>query len=86
MLGFGDYASIYQKRHGVDDERYTHKVIGVSRSNCWVDVPVESPRTETRHSNIVTVVECICCGVDETEVLKYRYEDVKYEGSISDHQ
>ena len=77
MLDFGDYVSICQKRYGIGNENYTHKVIGVSKSNCWVDVPVESPRTETRHNNIVTVVECICCGVDETEVLRYRYEDVQ---------
>ena len=75
-ITFGDYVSICQKRYGVNNEDYTHKVIGVSKSNCYVDIPVELPRTEMIHPNIVTVISCICCGVDETEVLKYRYKDV----------
>ena len=78
-IAFGDYVSIPQKRYGVDNENYTHKVISVNKSNCWVDVPVESPPTETIHSDVVNIIECICCGVDETEVLKYKYEDVKAE-------
>ena len=86
MLDFGDYVSICQKRYGVDNERYIHKVIGNSKSNCWVNVPVESPRTETRHDNIVPVVECICCGIEETEVLRYKCEDVQHERSVSNHQ
>lgn len=79
-LDFGDFCVIEQKRHGGPNEKYIHKVIGRLQSNTWVDVPVQSPATETIHNvgNIlVDVVACICCGVQETEVRKYRIEDVK---------
>lgn len=77
-LDFGDYAYIEQKRYGIDNEMYLHKVIGTFQSNTWVDVPVQSPATETIHGTcIVDVVACICCGVDERKVLRYRIEDVK---------
>jgi hypothetical protein len=74
---FGDTTIIEQKRYGVDNEQYTHKVIGTSRSNAWVDVPVQTPREEVLHDEVVDVVSCICEGVMETEVRKYRVEDVK---------
>ncbi len=76
-LVFGDYVEIEQKRYGVCNELYLHKVIGQFKSNTFVDVPVQSPRTETIHTKeFVQVVACICCGVDETKVLKYKVEDV----------
>ncbi|WP_245248526.1 hypothetical protein [Yokenella regensburgei] len=74
---FGDYAFIEQKRHGVDNEMFVHKVIGPLRSNVWVDVPVQVPATETRHDEVEDVCLCICCGVDETVVKKYRVKDMK---------
>ena len=80
-LNFGDYVSIEQLRYGIDNEMYTHKVIGVKNSTNWVDVPVQTPAKETYHSGVfVGVVQCICCGVDETSVLSYRLEDVHKEG------
>lgn len=42
---FGDYATIEQKRHGVPNEMFVHKVVGQLRSNTWVDVPVRVPAT-----------------------------------------
>lgn len=74
---FGDYAIIEQKRHGVPNEMFVHKVIGQLRSNSWVDVPVQSPATETLHDEMEDVCWCICCGVSETEVRKYRVKDMK---------
>lgn len=74
---FGDYAIIEQKRHGVPNEMYVHKVIGQLRSNTWVDVPVQSPATETLHDEMEDVCWCICCGVSETEVRKYRVKDMQ---------
>ena len=76
-IDFGDYVIIEQKRYGCDNEMYTHKVIGRLESNTYVDVPVQSPAKETYHNDMQKVVRCICCGVSETEVLKYRIEDVK---------
>jgi hypothetical protein len=79
-LDFGDYCTIEQLRHVGKNERYIHKVINRLRSNTWVDVPVQSPATETLHDterDLEEVVSCICCGVDETIVRKYRVKDVK---------
>jgi hypothetical protein len=75
-LRFGDYARIEQKRHGCDNEIYLHKVIRKLESNSYVDVPVQSPAKEVLHDEVVEVYSCICCGVDETEVLKYKATDV----------
>lgn len=74
---FGDYAIIEQKRHGVPNEMFVHKVIRQLRSNTWVDVPVQSPATETLHDEMEDVCWCICCGVDETKVRKYRVKDMQ---------
>jgi len=76
-LNFGDYVVIEMKRYGGDNEMYLHKVIGTSKSNHWVGVPVQEPAREELRGEIREVVSCICCGVVEDKVLKYRIEDVK---------
>ena len=80
---FGDYAIIEQKRHGAPNEMFVHKVIDQLRSNTWVDVPVQSPATETMHDEMEDVCLCICCGVDETEVRKYRVKDMRHRSLVS---
>ncbi|HGW3270985.1 TPA: hypothetical protein ACNKCN_000552 [Klebsiella quasipneumoniae] len=80
---FGDYAIIEQKRHGVPNEMFVHKVIDQLRSNTWVDVPVQSPATETIHDEMEDVCLCICCGVDETEVRRYRVKDMRCHSPVS---
>jgi hypothetical protein len=75
-LIFGDYVEIEQKRYGGKNEMYLHKVINTSNSNAWVEVPVQDT-TEIWHEKTMPVVSCICCGVYETEVRKYRVMDVK---------
>jgi|SRR6056297_2202217 len=81
VLDFGDYAIIEQKRYGVENEQYLHKVIGRGRSNTWVDVPVQTPAKETIHDHMEEVIRCVCCGVDERTILKYRASDVKPNGA-----
>ena len=76
-MDFGDYVLVEMKRHGVSNEKYLHKVIGCLESNTYVPVPVQSPAKEVIHTEIVPVIQCICCGIDEREVLKYRLSDVK---------
>ncbi len=80
---FGDYAIIEQKRHGAPNEMFVHKVIDQLRSNTWVDVPVQSPATETMHDEMEDVCLCICCGVDETEVRRYRVKDMRRHSPFS---
>ena len=77
-LDFGDYVNIEQHRYGSDNEIYLHKVVGRIKSNAWVDVPVKIPRVNSLHyGELEDVVLCICCGVDGTEVFKYRISDVE---------
>ena len=79
---FGDYAIIEHKRHGAPNEMFVHKVIDQLRSNTWVDVPVQSPATETIHDEMEDVCLCICCGVDETEVRRYRVKDMLHRSPV----
>lgn len=74
---FGDYAEIEQKRHYAANEFYRYKVIKQLSSNSWVDAPVQSPATENIHPEMEDVCLCICCGVDETVVRKYRVKDMR---------
>ncbi len=80
---FGDYAIIGQKRHGVPNEMFVHKVVGQLRSNTWVDVPVMVPATETLHGEMEDICLCICCGIDETEVRRYRVKDMRRHSPVS---
>ncbi len=80
---FGDYAIIEQKRHGVPNEMFVHKVVGQLRSNTWVDVPVRVPATETLHGEMEDICLCICCGIDETEVRRYRVKDMRRHSPVS---
>lgn len=75
-LDFGDYVTIEQYRYGVPNEFYIHKVIARFESNGYVDVPSKGGDKEVLHDKCVEVVSCICCGVSETKVLKYRVSDV----------
>jgi hypothetical protein len=72
LVDFGDFVLIEQKRFGVPNEKYLYKVINRLYSNGYVDTPVQAGSKETLHSESVEVVSCICCGVMETEVLKFR--------------
>ena len=76
-MHFGDYCRIEMKRFGVANEFYTHKVIQSLRSNVWVDVPVLGPAKETKHEYIAAVIRCVCCGICEDKVLRFRAEDVE---------
>ena len=80
VLDFGDYCTIEQYRYGCDNEHYIHKVIGRLSSNTWVDVPVMHNAKETLHDHIEDVVACVCCGVSEREILRYRLSDVRKHG------
>lgn len=73
---FGDRVLFEMKRYGVPNELYSHKVIGRFLSNRWVDVPVQSPTTETNHAGVEDVVSVICEGVEEIDVFRFRVADI----------
>ena len=72
---FGDYINVPQKRYGVNDEIYLHKVIGVLQSNLWMDVPAIQHKGMVVHDTVEEVVSCIVCGVGEDRVIRYRLKD-----------
>lgn len=74
---FGDYILVEQHRYGCDNEFYEHKVIDTFRSNVWMDVPAITHHGEKMHDTIEDVVSCICCGISEDTVIRYRISDVK---------
>lgn len=74
MIEFGDYVKI-RNLNSVPEYRI-YKVIGTSLSNYYVDVPIHFPATMIFHDKSVEIASCICCGVSETEVLKYRTSDI----------
>ena len=75
QIQFGDYVQIEHARASADTTRI-YKVIGTLSSNYYVDVPVKSPAANVAHDAVVDVAACVCCGVCETEILKYRICDV----------
>lgn len=75
---FGRYCRIEQLRFGVPNEMFLYKVIASLRSNCWCEVPYKTASKEVRHDSIEDCVLAICCGIDETEVLRFRTEDVEF--------
>ncbi len=82
-LAFGHYCWIEQYRYRAEgNEIYQYKVIGQLKSNSYVNVPVRSGTghygdEELLHDEVVPVVACICCGVGETKVRKFRLTDVR---------
>lgn len=72
---FGDYVKIEQKRYGVPNEHYVHKVIGALESNLYMDVPAQTHLGMTLHDEVVPVLQVICCGVSEDSVIRVRVED-----------
>ena len=75
---FGRYCRIEQLRYGVPNEMYLYKVVASLRSNCWCEVPYKTASKEVRNDSIEDCVLAICCGIDETEVLRFRAADVEF--------
>lgn len=76
-LDFGDYCWIEQKRFGVPNEMYKHKVIGRLESNGWMDIPVSWDSKEVAHKYDSVVIAAVCCGVGERKIVRYREIDCK---------
>ena len=75
---FGRYCRIEQLRFGVPNEMFLYKVVASLRSNCWCEIPYKTASKEVRHDSIEDCVLAICCGIDETEVLRFRVADVEF--------
>lgn len=76
-VDFGDYVEIEQKRYGVPNEMFLYKVVGALKSNAWIDAPVKWDSKPTIHDDMEIVLNVICCGVDETKVIRVRGSDCK---------
>ena len=75
---FGRYCRIEQLRFGAPNEMFLYKVVASLRSNCWCEVPYKTASKEVRHDSIEDCVLAICCGIDETKVLRFRVADVEF--------
>lgn len=75
---FGRYCRIEQLRYGVPNEMFLYKVVASLRSNCWCEVPYKTASKEVHHDSIEDCVLAICCGIDETKVLRFRTADVEF--------
>ena len=69
---FGWYAKIktYNKE-------YMYKVISCYESNTYCDVPITHLSIPTIHKDMTTVLNVICCGVDETKVERIALKDCR---------
>ena len=76
-MDFGDYCMIEQKRFGVQNEWYVYKVICRLSTNVWIDAPIAWNSEQTMHSEMDVVLNVICCGVVEEEVVRVRASDCK---------
>ena len=87
MIDFGDYVEIEQKRYGATNEMYMYKVInGGGRSNAYRSVPVDANKPDLEYGEMADVIYAICCGVMETEVEKFRVQDVRFLKSARDRE
>lgn len=89
-LDFGDVVRIEQKRYTGDNQMYLYKVVGGLESNSYVNVPIDygpsgTGDDEVQGPDVVPVLRCICCGVDETTVLKFAVSDVNVIDSDQDN-
>lgn len=75
---FGMYCRIEQLRFGIPNEMFLYEVVASLRSNYWCEVPYKTASKEVRHDSIEDCVLAICCGIDETEVLRFRVADVEF--------
>ena len=75
---FGRYCRIEQLRYGVPNEMFLYKVVASLRSNCWCEVPYKTASKEVLHGSIEDCILAICCGIDETKVLRFRVADVEF--------
>lgn len=77
-IDFGDYVLIEQKRYGVPNEMFQFKVVGSYQSNAYRDVPMDAVNRDNKlHTQVVDVLNVICCGIDETKVDTVRKADVR---------
>ena len=70
---FGMYAVI---KTDLDQKPFIYKVVRLFASNAYMDVPIRYPKTDKRHKEIVPVLDVICCGIVEEEVIRVALKDV----------
>lgn len=70
---FGMYAVI---KTGFAQEPFIYKVVRLFASNNYMDVPIRYPKTDKPHDEIVPVLDVICCGIVEEEVIRVALKDV----------
>lgn len=75
---FGRYCRIEQLRYGSPNDVHLYKVVASLRSNMWCEVPYKTASAEVLHDSIEDCVLAIRCGIDETEVQRFRLSDIEF--------
>lgn len=71
-----DYFGYYtQIRTGFSEQLHTYKVVGAFESNTYCDTPIVASSVPVIHSEIVTCLNVIHCGVDESKVVRVAMKD-----------
>jgi len=83
-VDFGDYV---EYPNGRDYDMHICKVVGAFRSNVFQDTPDWAHSKQTRQDEVVSVLNIIHCGIDETKVIRVRQSDcVKVEYDMGGEQ
>ena len=69
---FGKYALI--QRRG-ESHRFIYKVVTLFESNFYCDVPIGYDTKPYIHEECIPVLNIICCGIDESQVIRVALKD-----------
>lgn len=76
-IDFGDYVEIEQFRHNSPNEKFLYKVVGALKSNTYIEAPIRWDSEPQIHNRMEKVLNVICCGVDETKVIRVAQKHCK---------
>jgi len=87
-ISFGDYVTIEHRLYGDTPIKHIqYKVINSDMQSSYsIKVPIDhgpggTGKKEIPHGGIKELVYCIQCGLQETEVLRFKKDDVVYQGT-----
>ena len=69
---FGKYAKISTN---YNNEEFIYKVISLFESNTYQDVPIKCGDQPTVHDKVISVLNVVQCGIDESKVIRVALKD-----------
>jgi hypothetical protein len=71
-IDFGNYV---QYLNGYSKELHIYKVVGSFKSNSYIEPPDVHNAKSICHKEVVSVLNIIHCGIDETKVIRVKGSD-----------